>query len=61
MWRYHNTSRGIGVNSVTQILLVTGLPSASTILFNSTVTFNRSWCVNRNDIVKQFNAVLSVN
>ena len=48
-------------DSVTQILLVTGLPSASTILFNSTVTFNRSWCVNTNDIVKHFNAILSVS
>ena len=33
----------------------------STILFNSTVTFNRSWCVNTNDIVKHFNAILSVS
>jgi len=47
-------------DSVTQILQDTGLPSIRTIMFNSAVTFKRSWCISRNDNVKRFNSVLSV-
>jgi len=36
--------------NVTQILLDRGLPSFSTVTFNSAVIFNRSWCDGKNDL-----------